>query len=92
MKYDRQNIPEMFMNDYNIYELLKDKITMLEVDRNRQETIDYSYTEFLDILVSQMKKHLNPREVNLSAKGGKKRRVSKPWWNDDLTGEWNELC
>ncbi|WAR04532.1 LOW QUALITY PROTEIN: hypothetical protein MAR_019901 [Mya arenaria] len=47
--HDRQNIPE-------------EKINLIEADRDRQEHIDNSYTEFLDILNSQMKTHLNPRE------------------------------
>ncbi|WAR15531.1 hypothetical protein MAR_005636, partial [Mya arenaria] len=90
--HDRQNIPEVFMNNHDMYELLKEKINLLEADRDRQEHIDNSYTEFLDILNSQMKTHLNPREINLNVNNTKNKRVNKPWWNEDLSVEWKGVC
>ncbi|WAQ99113.1 hypothetical protein MAR_023486 [Mya arenaria] len=81
----RQNIPEVFMNNHDMYELLKEKINLLEADRDRQKHIDNSYTEFPDILNSQMKTHLNPREINLNVNNTNHKRVNKPWWNEDLS-------
>ncbi|WAR10114.1 hypothetical protein MAR_035190, partial [Mya arenaria] len=90
--HDRQNIPEVFMNKHDMYELLKEKINLLEADRDKQEHIDNSYTEFLDILTSQMKTHLNPREINLNVNNTKNKRVNKLWWNEDLSVEWKGVC
>ena len=91
LKYDRRNIPEEFMNNAVIYEQLRQKITELEANQNRQESIDMSYNEFLSILVTEMNTHLNPRVVTPSNANGKRGRVSKPWWNNELTSEWSDL-
>ena len=70
---------------------IEKKITELEANQNRQELIDMSYNEFLSILVAEMNTHLNPRDVTRSNANGKRGRVSKLWWNNELTSEWSGL-
>ena len=40
-----------------------------------------------------MHQKLNPKKVKLqSGISNKKRRIRKPWWTENLTSIWNELC
>ena len=35
---------------------------------------------------------LKSRPVYIGSTSKRKRRSRKPWWNDDLTALWNEMC
>ena len=40
----------------------------------------------------EMNKYLNPRIIKVDNLNNKKKRTRKPWWNDELTQFWNDLC
>ena len=39
-----------------------------------------------------MDKHLKPRTVLIGSTNNEKRRTKKPWWNEELSQLWNDLC
>ena len=89
-KYNRKNIPGEFMNDSGIIEMLNEKIRHLEANQHEQTCIDNSYDDMVNILISQMDIHLNPKQIDSNI--NKKRRSKKPWWTEQLSLIWNELC
>ena len=64
----------------------------LEANQNEQICIDNSYNDLVEILMSHMDKYLNPKQIVINGFSNKKRRSRKPWWTEQLSLQWNELC
>ena len=66
----------------------------LESDVKSQNDLDYAYNEFSTLLKQEMTQKLECKtvKVHFSGTNNKRRKISKPWWNSDLTKAWNELC
>lgn len=92
LKYDKHNIPTEFMCENDILTKINNSILELEQNQNQQAHINNVYSSFTDILKDEMNKFLNPRIVVIDGTKNKKRRTKKPWWNEELSQLWNDLC
>ena len=82
-KFDR-NIPDDFLqareNEINEY------INRLNRDISTQEHLDKAYADFVVFVKDEMIQKLNHRQINaVVGYINKKRKLKKPWWNDQLT-------
>ena len=92
IKYDRQNIPTEFMCSNDVLAKVNELIITLEQNQNNQTYVDRVYNSFKDVLEGEMNTFLNPKKVIMDGLKNGKRRTRKPWWNEELTQLWNELC
>ncbi|XP_053391650.1 uncharacterized protein LOC128554398 [Mercenaria mercenaria] len=89
--YERKNIPVDFMNSN--YTVLQNFISKLEMEESNQRDLNDVYDQFCDCVKTEMKSKLAHKTVNVSVSGNnKKRKIKKPWWNDELTELWNNSC
>ena len=81
VKYDTRNIPHDFMSDNDFVQNLQIRKRCL-------------LTKWFSSLVKQeMAKKFSCKTVKMqSSSNNKKRKIGKPWWNDNLTNAWNEMC
>lgn len=49
------------------------------------------YEKFCIGVKLQMDTHLY-HSVTLNGRSNKKRRTKKPWWTEELSALWNDLC
>ena len=58
-----------------------------------QNDIDNVYKIFETVLTNEIESVLKPRTIKVSwGADNKKRRIKKPWWNDQLSEQWNKTC
>ena len=70
-----------------------DTIEKLETHESDQQSVDTVYNNFCETLKSEINRLLNPQKVLLSsATQTKKKRLKKPWWNEELSDLWNDMC
>ncbi|CAC5356242.1 unnamed protein product [Mytilus coruscus] len=60
--------------------------------KGRQFEVDKLYDNFVEILHSEMNDKLESKVKVLNSTNNRKRRIKKPWWNDELTNELNNVC
>ena len=80
------------MNNEDTCAKLNELIITLEQNQENQSYVDGIYQSFKDVLECEMNKYLNPRIIKVDGLNNKKKRTRKPWWNDELTQLWNDLC
>ena len=55
--------------------------------------MDKLYLDFVTTVKNEMSNKLGSKDVVLnSSSNNKKRKFKKPWWTQDLSHIWNELC
>ena len=89
-KFDR-NVPDDFLsarhNEINEY------INTLEGEITTQEHINKAYSDLVVFVKDEMINKIDHRQINaVIGHNNKKRKVKKPWWNDQLTELWNNVC
>ena len=72
--------------------LLNETVTRLEYNQNDQKQVDEAYSGFCNILKEQMNTPLKRMIVVVGRNNNKKRRIKKPWWSEELSGLWNDMC
>ena len=52
------------------------------------------YSNFVSTVKTDMNDKLNPRRIRLkdSVRSNKLRRSKKPWWTEELSRMWNDMC
>ena len=68
-------------------------ITNIETNmQNRTDAVEH-YTHFVNLVRNEMYYKVNHKNIKIkNGDSNKKRRTKKPWWSEDLTVIWNELC
>ena len=90
---NRKNIPPTFLSDPHVFQEIITKIDEIEASENSQSHIDTVYNGFCEKMKNEMYTHLQPRTITLcSSVQNKRKRTRKPWWNEQLTELWNEMC
>ena len=86
-KYLFKNVSKQFM-DNNVWNLaFKDLLNRFEEYQLAQESIDTMYTELCRSIYSEMAKYLKCNSTERT-KTRKQMRLSKPYWNVELTNKW----
>ena len=85
-RYDTSPVPELFLGEGAKVDEISRVITELETCYRLQSGIDRAYPDFCSLIWNKMTEKLPRRKVNVKrGTSNKRRRVGKPWWNDDLT-------
>ena len=73
---------------------LNEAILRLETSSKRQTDINEMYSDFVTAVKMEMDQNLNPRHIRLrdSATSNKRCRSRKPWWTEELSRLWNNMC
>ena len=91
-KYKVDNLPVDFMADEEFIRNIHDCVFKLEASMRSQTDIDDSYQSLCSVIKTEMESKLPCKTISYSQLNNKKRRVGKPWWNDNLTVLWNGAC
>ena len=74
-------------------ELLENVINKLNHNVDCQATIDTIYSDLELVIKSEMMEKLDFKVTTIKwGVNNKRRRVKKPWWSDNLTVLWNNVC
>lgn len=93
VKYDVKTIPNNFLQDPKLISDLHNTVFNLESSSRTQQDIDNSYKDLCELIKHDMSEKLHKRIIILnSASSNKRRKVGKPWWDDNLTILWNKVC
>ena len=89
-KFDR-HVPDDFLNTR--HDEMTEYISRLEGDLTLQDHLDKVYSDLVVFVKDEMVKKINHRQINaVVGHNNKKRKVSKPWWSEQLTELWNNVC
>ena len=69
---------------------VKSPIERLQNRNQSQIEVDRVYGDFCVTLFSEMDKYLNYRDFT-GKNIGKRLKISKPYWNDDLSRLWKDM-
>ncbi len=86
--FNRNKIPsDMFSSETCKLELIN-LINNIEQNRETQEEIDHCYDKLTNIIIQEMYDRI---PVKQSKRMGKRLKVKKPYWNDELQVLWNKM-
>ena len=85
-----KNVPIEFFNNVMCKNALDTMLNRLQQCEVASESLDNLYRELTETVMSEMDKHLQYNNV-CQKKGRKKLKVSKPFWNDELTCLWKNM-
>ena len=93
-RYDLKSIPFNFMQSFECQNRLNEAIVRLENSSKMQADIDSMYSNFVSTVKTEMNDKLNQRRIRLkdSVRSNKLRRSKKPWWTEELSRMWNDMC
>ncbi len=58
-----------------------------------QQELDSAYDSFCEYVLDEIERKLDKKIVHFNTGlSNKRRRVKKPWWSDNRSKLWNELC
>ena len=87
----KRAVPNDFLSSKT--ELLESVINKLNHNVDCQATIDTIYSDLELVLKSEMMEKLDFKVTTIKrGMNNKRRRVKKPWWSDNLTLLWNNVC
>ena len=92
VKFNTDSVSADFLSDDDILLNLAVVISELENSVATQHDLDKAYSEFCGIVKTDMYQKLEHKVVLPGNNTNRKRRLRKPWWNDNLTRLWNEVC
>ena len=82
-----------FLGCTDTFAKLNDIMGELEGSYRLQNDVDAAYGKLCEIVKGEMLEKLNYKTIKISnGSSNKRRRVGKPWWNEDLSLLWNEVC
>ena len=72
---------------------IRNLIAKLEKSIQSQTDTDGNYNDFVCMIKQEMHQKVNHKNIKIRiGLNNKKRRIQKPWWSEELTVIWNELC
>ena len=93
IKYDVSNIQDNFLQEPEIVSDLHNTVFNLEASLRTQHNINNAYNSLCNNIKKEMSENLNKCKVKIgNASSNKRRKIGKPWWNENLTCLWNEVC
>ena len=86
-----RDIPVNFLIDRQ--EEISHLINKIETEMHNESGADQCYNDFTNLIRQEMYRKVQYKNIKLKeGVNNKKRRVKKPWWSEELTVLWNELC
>jgi hypothetical protein len=90
-RYDMNHIPDTFMNNNIIAEMVNRTCIQVDICPHSQQDIDHLYSSICTIYYSEMNDKLLKSDNRRCQKKGTKRKP-KPWWCEELSVLWKDLC
>ena len=91
-KFNLSNIPLNFCAEDETRQVLEALIEN-ECDNYNQSRINNIYDEFCSVVKNEMQAKLPHKDISIKlGQSNKRRRLQKPWWNDELQILWNNMC
>ncbi|XP_053402567.1 uncharacterized protein LOC128557926 [Mercenaria mercenaria] len=92
--YDTKHVGREFLADPEVQREVFHTIDQLESAVVSQVGLNEAYDRFVNIVHVEMSSKLEQKVITISAnrRTGKKLRVKKPWWSEQLTVLWTDLC
>ncbi len=88
-----RDVPGDFMNSEQALKEINEAIARLEIIQNDQDEIDEVYENLCMSIKTEMNEKLESKKVTItSGLSNKRRKICKPWWNEELTEMWNAVC
>ena len=91
VKFDVKSLPNDFMLENEVLNQVYNTIDKLETGYRTQTDIDSIYDDWCSIVSSHMYDKLPFKHVGYGV-NNKRRKPGKPWWSDQLTVLWNDVC
>ena len=91
-KFDVSDVPSSFLSNPSTLFKINSAIASLEGSLRSQTDIDAVYETFCGLVRDEMYTELPYKRIKAGMTCNKKRRIGKPWWNDNLTELWNQVC
>lgn len=92
-KYDTRNIPDDWLCTESAISEITRIIEILENSEATQCNLYHMYEQFVNTIKTEMSSKLQSKTVFIhDGVSNKRRRCKKPWWNEELTILWNEVC
>ena len=88
-KYSFNNINDSFMNNNNWQLNINQLILDLESNITIKSNINHLYDRLCNIIFNEMDKYLDYKNCSNGSK--KKLKLSKPYWNSELTSKWKHM-
>ena len=88
-----RDVPPDFLSDNLASSNINNLIEQIQTQEAVQNNIDSNYEDFCSLLKQEMEAKLSKKTVTItSGQSNKKRRMRKPWWNEELTDLWQKRC
>ena len=88
-----RDFPVDFLQSNIIRDDINSLIEQMQTQGNIQQNIDNIYDSFCDVVKEEMvSKSLKKTVTVNSGLSNKRRKMGKPWWNDELTLLWQNRC
>ena len=89
-RYLFKNVPSQFFNNELWRQALLHMIEKIECCHGTRTALDHLYEDVCQTISSEMDKYFNVKNNNVT-RTRRKIKISKPFWNDELTCLWKDL-
>ena len=88
-----RDVPPDFLSDNLASSNINNLIEQIQTQEAVQNNIDSNYEDFCSLLKQEMEAKLSKKTVTItSGQSNKRRKMRKPWWNEELTDLWQKRC
>ena len=93
-KFKVKEIPENFLNDEIVIHRINETLHNIQESIDRKEGADVAYRQFINLMIPEMEEKLEVCKRNQNAQTKRKthKKMSKPYWNDELNTKWDVVC
>lgn len=87
------DLPGDFMCSDSVTRQIQSVISKLELETVTTEQMNNVYDMFCDVVKTEMSDKLPCKRITVyDGSNNKKKRIKKPWWTEELTVLWNDMC
>lgn len=87
-RYVLSSLPSDFLQDSSSVDLIKSTINRIEHDLHDLEDVDSAYTDFKNLISSELDKRVKKVHTGNKPRGNNRRKtLYKPYWNDTLQSQ-----
>ncbi|CAC5390279.1 unnamed protein product [Mytilus coruscus] len=91
-KFKVSALPNDFLNNEEITQLINDTISNIENSIQINENIQIAYDQFQSLIRSEMENKLPVYETDYNRNNKHKKSMFKPYWNDILRDQMDKVC
>ena len=84
-------LTDTFLSDPNALFQVNNVINKLEQSHRTPTDMDSIYEDWCHVIKQHMYSTIPYKTITVGIRN-KKRRPGKPWWSDNLSNKWSEMC